>query len=80
MSSNYRYKPDTRRQVTEIIIHCADTPNGRPDTADAIQSWHTQPPPLGNGWARAMVYDPTTADCCIDIETGEDETWYAPRG
>ena len=50
MSSNYRYKPDTRRQVTEIIIHCSDTPNGRPDTADAIQSWHTQPPPSGNGW------------------------------
>jgi len=34
----------------------------------------------GDRWARAMVYDPTTADCCIDIETGRYGMWHAPRG
>lgn len=33
----------TRRKLTEIqcvVIHCADTPNGRKDTAADIDRWH----------------------------------------
>ena len=32
----------------------------------------------GDRWARAVVYDPTTADCCIDIETDRYVLWHAP--
>ncbi|MHB8772977.1 MAG: N-acetylmuramoyl-L-alanine amidase [Syntrophales bacterium] len=28
------------RDITEIIIHCAATPNGRPHTVDDIDRWH----------------------------------------
>ena len=34
----------------------------------------------GDRWARAMVYDPMTADCCINIETGMYGLWHDPRG
>jgi N-acetyl-anhydromuramyl-L-alanine amidase AmpD len=29
-----------QREVTTIAIHCADTPNGRPQTVADIDSWH----------------------------------------
>lgn len=37
-----------QREVTTIAIHCADTPNGRPQTVADIDSWHQH-----NGWHRA---------------------------
>lgn len=30
------------RNITEIIIHCADTPEGRDDRAADIKRWHKQ--------------------------------------
>ena len=30
------------RKITEIIIHCADTPEGRDDRAADIKRWHKQ--------------------------------------
>lgn len=36
--------------MKKIVIHCSDTPNGRPDTAEDIHRWHTTPKPKGNGW------------------------------
>ena len=30
------------RKVTEIIVHCADTPEGRNDKAADIERWHRQ--------------------------------------
>lgn len=30
------------RKITEIIIHCADTPEGRDDKAADIERWHRQ--------------------------------------
>lgn len=33
-----RYRPLS--QIDEIIVHCADTPNGRPFTAADIDRWH----------------------------------------
>lgn len=35
------------RQIGTIVIHCADTPNGRPQTVEDIDSWHR-----ANGWHR----------------------------
>lgn len=29
------------RKITEIIIHCSDTPEGRANTIDDIKRWHT---------------------------------------
>lgn len=33
------------REINEIIIHCADTPNGRPFHASDIDAWHRE-----RGW------------------------------
>ncbi|CAA0111615.1 Uncharacterised protein [BD1-7 clade bacterium] len=29
--------------ITEAVIHCSDTPNGRPDLAEDIDRWHAGP-------------------------------------
>ena len=38
------------RAINEIIVHCADTPEGRDVKAAEIKRWHTEAPPNGNGW------------------------------
>lgn len=38
------------RPITEIIVHCADTKEGKDFKAADIKSWHTAKPPQGNGW------------------------------
>ena len=38
------------RAIKKIIVHCADTPEGRDDKAADIKRWHTAAPPKGNGW------------------------------
>jgi len=35
-----RYRPESH--ITELIIHCAATPNGRPFTAEDIDRWHAE--------------------------------------
>ncbi len=32
----------TLDSIREIVIHCADTPNGRPNTIEDIDDWHRQ--------------------------------------
>jgi N-acetylmuramoyl-L-alanine amidase len=40
------------RRITELIVHCADTPEGRNDTIDKIRLWHTTPVSKGGrGWS-----------------------------
>lgn len=39
------------RKISKIIVHCADTPEGRDDKAADIKRWHTAAPPKGNGWS-----------------------------
>lgn len=34
------------RNITEIIVHCTATPEGRDVTVDTIRKWHVN----GNGW------------------------------
>ena len=38
------------RKINKIIVHCADTPEGRDVRAAEIRRWHTAKPPKGNGW------------------------------
>ncbi|MCM1223115.1 MAG: N-acetylmuramoyl-L-alanine amidase, partial [Lachnospiraceae bacterium] len=38
------------RKITEIILHCAATPEGKDYTVEQIRAWHTTPKPKGNGW------------------------------
>lgn len=38
------------RTITEIILHCAATPEGKDYTVEQIRAWHTTPKPKGNGW------------------------------
>ena len=41
----------SKRRIDYIVVHCADTPEGRNDTIDDIRRWHTTPKPKGNGWS-----------------------------
>lgn len=42
----------SRRIIKEIIIHCTDTPEGRPHTVADIKLWHTLPVSKGGrGWS-----------------------------
>jgi hypothetical protein len=34
--------PSARRRIDLLVIHCAATPNGRPNTAADINAWHHQ--------------------------------------
>lgn len=38
-------QPKASRKITEIIVHCTATPEGKDFTVDTIRSWH-----LANGW------------------------------
>lgn len=42
----------SRRTIREIIVHCTDTPEGRPHTVADIRLWHTLPVSKGGrGWS-----------------------------
>lgn len=44
-------------KLTYLIIHCTDTPKGRPVTSAEIRAWHTNPKPRGNGWHQVGYAD-----------------------
>lgn len=54
------------RQITEIIIHCADTPAGRDDCADDIRRWHK----TEHGWSDIGYH--YVIDIDGTIEAGRD--------
>ena len=39
------------RDLKRVILHCSATPEGREVSVEDIRSWHTDPPPRGNGWS-----------------------------
>ena len=41
----------SKRTITEIIVHCTATPEGKDYTVDDIRKWHTTKPPQGRGWS-----------------------------
>lgn len=53
-----------------IILHCSDTPNGRPHTAEEIHRWHQNrtPPFDGIGYHYVIQVDGT-------VERGRPEYW-----
>lgn len=54
------------RQITEIIIHCSDTPEGRDVRADEIRSWHKNE----RGWSDIGYH--YVIDLDGTIEAGRD--------
>jgi len=44
--SNRTMLKKSKRRITEIIVHCTATPEGRPHTVDDIRRWHKQ-----QGWS-----------------------------
>lgn len=54
------------RQITEIIIHCADTPEGRDVKADEIRRWHKNE----RGWSDIGYH--YVIDLDGTIEAGRD--------
>lgn len=34
-------------KIDYIVVHCSESPEGRPDTAEDIRRWHVK----GNGWS-----------------------------
>lgn len=43
--------PIPQREIWDIVIHCSDSPNGRPDTIRDIDSWHRK-----RGFFRAEAF------------------------
>jgi N-acetylmuramoyl-L-alanine amidase len=41
----------SKRTITEIIVHCTATAEGKDYTVDDIRKWHTAKPPQGRGWS-----------------------------
>ena len=54
------------RQITEIIVHCADTPEGRDVRADEIRRWHKNE----RGWSDIGYH--YVIDLDGTIEAGRD--------
>ena len=54
------------RKITEIIVHCADTPEGRDDKAADIKRWHTKE----RGWSDIGYH--YVVDIDGTIEPGRD--------
>lgn len=45
-------RPSTRRRITEIIVHCTATADGKDFTVKEIRQWHTMPVSKGGrGWS-----------------------------
>ena len=57
------------RPITEIIIHCSATPEGRPHTAVQIDAWHRRRGFTCIGYHYVILLDGT-------IETGRPVTQY----
>lgn len=57
------------RRITEIIVHCSDTPAGRDDRAADIRRWHVD----GNGWTDIGYHYVV----CLDgsVEAGRDPSF-----
>lgn len=59
--------PQSRRVIKMIIVHCADTPEGRNDTVEDIRRWHRQ-----QGWADVGYHYVITLDGTIQPGRAED--------
>ena len=55
-------------RINLIVIHCADTPNGRADTAEDIHRWHLDRGWSGIGYHYVIGIDGT-------VQNGRPEYW-----
>lgn len=55
-------------KINKIVIHCSDTPNGRPDTAEDIHRWHQERGWDGIGYHHVIGVDGK-------IENGRPNYW-----
>ena len=62
------------RDLKRVILHCSATPEGREVSVEDIRSWHTDPPPRGNGWSD-IGYQDSVGVCYI----GGLDTSMAPK-
>ncbi len=64
-----------------LIIHCTDTPQGRPVSSNDIEKWHLQ----GNGWSRVGYADMVHIDGRLEnlIDWNQDaiiDPWEVSNG
>ena len=55
-------------KINKIVIHCSDTPNGRPDTAEDVHKWHKE-----NGWDGIGYHYVICVDG--DVQKGRPNYW-----
>lgn len=53
--------------LTHIMFHCADTPDGVHFDGGDITRWHTSPPPQGRGWSKVGYAGIWLLDGTFDI-------------
>ncbi|MDQ7003243.1 MAG: N-acetylmuramoyl-L-alanine amidase [Ghiorsea sp.] len=67
-------------KITQIILHCSDTPNGRPNTAEDIRLWHTGKKEDGHrGWKHAGYHKVIETDGQVkDLVPLDDDAFIQP--
>lgn len=56
------------RDVKYLVVHCSDTPNGRPHTAEDIHRWHQERGWVGIGYNAVIALDG-------DLQPGRPDYW-----
>ena len=64
------------RQIDNLVIHCADTPDGAYFDVDDIRDWHTDPKPLDGGKYRykSKTYN-SKEELPIKVRNKEGRGW-----
>lgn len=61
------------------IIHCSDTLNHKEYKASDILAWHTDEPPIGNGWDKAGYNDVIERDgTLVNLIPYDDDEFVDP--
>ena len=68
------------RSIKKIVVHVSDSPDVLPFTAADIKKWHTDPPPLGNGWSDIGYHSVVCRDGTIDAGRPEERSGAHVRG
>jgi hypothetical protein len=59
------------RTVRRIVVHCSDSPDAFDIGVAEIRSWHTGPPPKGNGWKDVGYHAIVRRDGSIEVGRAE---------
>ncbi|MDR0438451.1 MAG: N-acetylmuramoyl-L-alanine amidase [Bacteroidales bacterium] len=74
-----------KKALKYLIIHCTATPENQNVKASDIRTWHTSPPPKGNGWKQVGYTDMFHLDGTIErlVENNDDafvDAWEITNG